>query len=121
MTWSQQQRLDASRAAATQLAAEHAELAPEASRPGVEQLIGPDRTRDRLVALTHSTREKVLSFAPAAVLTEAAIDASRPLSEELLDRGVARSRFEAGVRAVQRGCPVAPDRVGSTTERRSKP
>ncbi|MGC5361560.1 helix-turn-helix transcriptional regulator [Streptomyces sp. DT24] len=84
----QQQRLDASRAAAVQLIAEYAELTPDTSHPGVEQLVGLDRIRDRLVSLTHGTREEVLSFSPDSVLTEAAIAASRPLNAELLGRGV---------------------------------
>ncbi|MET7504273.1 helix-turn-helix transcriptional regulator [Streptomyces microflavus] len=84
----QQQRLDASRAAAVQLIAEYAELTPETSQPGVEQLVGLDRIRDRLVSLTHGTKKEVLSFSPDSVLTEAAIEASRPLNEELLGRGV---------------------------------
>lgn len=85
---SQQQRLDASRAAAVQLIAEYAELTPDSDHPGVEQLVGLDRIRDRLVSLTHGTREEVLSFSPDSVLTEAAIAASRPLNEDLLGRGV---------------------------------
>ncbi|CAM5560774.1 helix-turn-helix transcriptional regulator [Streptomyces atroolivaceus] len=84
----QQERLDASRAAAVQLIAEYAELTPETRQPGVEQLVGLDRIRDRLVSLTHGTKDEVLSFSPDSVLTEAAIAASRPLNEELLGRGV---------------------------------
>jgi len=84
----QQERLDASRAAAVQLIAEYAELTPETRQPGVEQLVGLDRIRDRLVSLTHGTKEEVLSFSPDSVLTDAAIAASRPLNEELLGRGV---------------------------------
>lgn len=95
----QQQRLDASRAAAVQLIAEYAELTPETSQPGVEHLVGLDRIRDRLVSLTHSTTEEVLSFSPDSVLSDAAIAASRPLNEELLGRGVCmRTIYLASVR-----------------------
>ncbi|KFG71162.1 LuxR C-terminal-related transcriptional regulator [Streptomyces mutabilis] len=84
----QQLRLEASRAAAAQLISEYAELKPSASTPGVEQLIGLDAVRDRLVTLTRQVTEEVMAFSPEPVLTEAAIAASRPLNEELLGRGI---------------------------------
>ncbi|MEU9234557.1 helix-turn-helix domain-containing protein [Streptomyces subrutilus] len=84
----QQQRLEATRAAAARLISEYSELRPAASHPGVEQLIGLDAVRDRLVALTRETKTELLAFSPDATLTEANIAASRPLNTTLLERGV---------------------------------
>lgn len=84
----QQQRLEASRAAAARLISEYSELRPAASHPGVEQLIGLDAVRDRLVALTRETKEELLAFSPDATLSESALAASRPLNKALLERGV---------------------------------
>ncbi|MEU9109357.1 helix-turn-helix transcriptional regulator [Streptomyces xanthophaeus] len=84
----QQQRLEASRAAAARLISEYSELRPAASHPGVEQLIGLDAVRDRLVALTRETKEELLAFSPDATLSESALAASRPLNRTLLERGV---------------------------------
>ncbi|MEU6310046.1 helix-turn-helix domain-containing protein [Streptomyces sp. NPDC047014] len=84
----QQQRLEASRAAAARLISEYSELRPAARHPGVEQLIGLDAVRDRLVALTRETKEELLAFSPDATLSESALAASRPLNRTLLERGV---------------------------------
>ncbi|MFD9379377.1 LuxR C-terminal-related transcriptional regulator [Streptomyces sp. NPDC059999] len=84
----QQQRLEASRAAAAQLIAEYADLRPAASSPGVEQLIGIDRIRDRLAGLTRDVTTEVMSFAPGGAQPAVQMDASRPLDEQLLGRGV---------------------------------
>ncbi|GGP89367.1 MULTISPECIES: helix-turn-helix transcriptional regulator [Streptomyces] len=84
----QQQRLEASRAAAARLISEYSELRPAARHPGVEQLIGLDAVRDRLVALTRETKEELLAFSPDATLSESALAASRPLNRALLERGV---------------------------------
>ncbi|SNS95619.1 helix-turn-helix domain-containing protein [Actinacidiphila glaucinigra] len=84
----QQQRLEASRAAAAQLISEYAELRPAASHPGVEQLVGLDQIRDRLTVLTREVREEFLTFAPGGPQTAENMAASRPLNEDLLGRGV---------------------------------
>jgi len=84
----QQQRLVASRAAAAQLISEYAELRPAAAAPGVEQLVGLDRIRDRLVAFTREAKREVLAFSPNSHLPQEAIDAARPLNAEALGRGV---------------------------------
>ncbi|MFI8344379.1 helix-turn-helix domain-containing protein [Streptomyces sp. NPDC085639] len=83
-----QQRLEASRAAAARLISEYSQLRPAARHPGVEQLIGLDAVRDRLVALTRETKEELLAFSPDATLSESALAASRPLNRTLLERGV---------------------------------
>ncbi|MFF7211849.1 helix-turn-helix domain-containing protein [Streptomyces sp. NPDC008238] len=84
----QQQRLEASRAAAAQLISEYAELRPATSHPGVEQLVGLDHIRDRLTVLTREVREEFLTFAPGGPQTAENMAASRPLNQDLLDRGV---------------------------------
>ncbi|MFJ3637685.1 helix-turn-helix domain-containing protein [Streptomyces sp. NPDC090112] len=84
----QQQRLEASRAAAARLISEYSQLRPADQHPGVEQLIGLDAVRDRLVALTRETKEELLAFSPDATLSESALTASRPLNRTLLERGV---------------------------------
>ncbi|MFJ9344356.1 LuxR C-terminal-related transcriptional regulator [Streptomyces sp. NPDC101733] len=84
----QQQRLEASRAAAAQLIAEYADLRPAASSPGVEQLIGIDQIRDRLAGLTRDVTTEVMSFAPGGAQPAAQMDASQPLDAQLLGRGV---------------------------------
>jgi DNA-binding CsgD family transcriptional regulator/sugar-specific transcriptional regulator TrmB len=84
----QQQRLEASRAAAAQLISEYAELRPATSHPGVEQLVGLDQIRDRLAVLTREVTEEFLTFAPGGPQTAENMAASRPLNQDLLDRGV---------------------------------
>ncbi|MER6912320.1 helix-turn-helix transcriptional regulator [Streptomyces sp. NPDC000594] len=84
----EQQRLEASRAAAAQLISEYAELRPATPHPGVEQLVGIDAVRDRLITLTRDLKAELMAFSPDSVLTEAAIASSRPLNEQLLGRGV---------------------------------
>ncbi|MYS85339.1 helix-turn-helix domain-containing protein [Embleya scabrispora] len=83
-----QHRIDASRAAAARLIAECADLRPAATTPGVEQLIGLDRIRDRLVGLTREVHSEVLTFAPGGGQTMDNMEAAKPLDGELLERGV---------------------------------
>lgn len=84
----QQQRVDASRAAAAQLIAQYADLRPDAPHLEVEQLVGLDRVRDRLATLTAGLRTEVLTLAPDGAQTEDNMRASRPLNRALLERGV---------------------------------
>lgn len=84
----QQRRLEEARASAARLISDYADLDPQASHPGVEQLVGLDRVRDRLVALTRATREEVMTFAPDGAHTPESIRAARPLNADLLERGV---------------------------------
>ncbi|MER5749037.1 LuxR C-terminal-related transcriptional regulator [Streptomyces sp. NPDC002088] len=84
----QQQRIEASRAAAAQLIAQYSDLRPDSAHPEVEQLVGLDRVRDRLATLTSEVRSEVLTLAPDGAQTEDNMRASRPLNQDLLDRGV---------------------------------
>ncbi|MGW6392541.1 helix-turn-helix transcriptional regulator [Streptomyces sp. NPDC055103] len=83
-----QQRLEASREAAARLIADYATLTPTVSGPGVEQLIGLDQIRERLATLTRDVREEVLGLNTDGAQTAEAMEASRPLDQELFDRGV---------------------------------
>ncbi|MEU9856475.1 LuxR C-terminal-related transcriptional regulator [Streptomyces sp. NPDC047974] len=83
-----QQRLEASREAAARLIADYAALTPSVGGPGVEQLVGLDRIRDRLATLTRDVREEVLGLNTDGAQTAEAMEASRPLDQELFDRGV---------------------------------
>ncbi|MCT9087764.1 LuxR C-terminal-related transcriptional regulator [Streptomyces sp. ASQP_92] len=84
----QQQKLEASRAVAAQLIAEYADLRPAATSPGVEQLIGLDRIRDRLTRLARETRTEVATFAPDGGQSQENIAAAKPLNEAQLRRGI---------------------------------
>ncbi|MFJ5832448.1 LuxR C-terminal-related transcriptional regulator [Streptomyces sp. NPDC093089] len=84
----QQQRVEASRAAAAQLISEYADLRPGSPEPGVEHLTGLDAIRDRLSLLHREVREEVMIFAPDGEQTPDNLEASRPLDQALLERGV---------------------------------
>ncbi|MFJ9432872.1 helix-turn-helix domain-containing protein [Streptomyces sp. NPDC101490] len=84
----QQLRLESSRSVAAQLIAEYADLRPAATSPGVEHLIGIDAIRDTLVRLTRDVTTEVMAFLPGGAQPLEQLDASRPLDEELLGRGV---------------------------------
>ncbi|MFJ1705434.1 helix-turn-helix domain-containing protein [Kitasatospora sp. NPDC088346] len=84
----QQQRIEASRAAAAQLIAEYADLRPASSHPGIEQLVGIDRIRDCLARLTREMREEVMTFSPDGAQKPEHIEAAKPLNQELLGRGI---------------------------------
>ncbi|MFJ4851109.1 MULTISPECIES: LuxR C-terminal-related transcriptional regulator [unclassified Streptomyces] len=84
----QQQRVQASRAAAAQLIAECADLRPGTPPSGVEQLLGLDQIRDRLASLTRELTSEVMTFATGGAQSQQAINAAKPLNEDLLARGI---------------------------------
>ncbi|MFC8450402.1 helix-turn-helix transcriptional regulator [Kitasatospora sp. NPDC057223] len=64
-----------------------------------EDLVGVDAIRDRLAELGARTRFQVLALIPGGGQSQAARDSSRPLDEELLNRGVElRTTFLDSVR-----------------------
>ncbi|MFJ8044743.1 LuxR C-terminal-related transcriptional regulator [Kitasatospora sp. NPDC096147] len=85
---SQQLRVEASRAAAARLIAEYAEIRPATAYPGVEQLVGLDAIRGRLASIGREARDEVMTFSPGRGQPRNSILASRPLNQDLLDRGV---------------------------------
>ncbi|KUN00436.1 erythropoiesis-stimulating protein [Streptomyces yokosukanensis] len=84
----QQQRVEASRAAAAQLIAQFAEHSESAQQPNVEHLTGIEQIREKLGMLTHRVRGEVMTLAPNGAHTPESLRAARPLDTELLDRGV---------------------------------
>ncbi|MGE7386411.1 helix-turn-helix domain-containing protein [Streptomyces sp. NPDC004126] len=95
----QQLRLESSRSMAAQLIAEYADLRPASTTPGVEHLIGIDAIRETLARLTRYVATDVMAFLPGGAQPVEQLDASRPLDEELLGRGVRmRSVYLSSVR-----------------------
>ncbi|WP_435273641.1 LuxR C-terminal-related transcriptional regulator [Streptomyces parvulus] len=84
----QQQRVEASRAAAAQLIAQFAEQGSSAGQPDVEHLTGIDQIREKLAVLTHRVRAEVMTLAPNGAHTPESLRAAKPLDGELLGRGV---------------------------------
>jgi DNA-binding CsgD family transcriptional regulator/DNA-binding MarR family transcriptional regulator len=85
----QQQRLEASRAAAAQLILEYEDrLTTGGSTSTVRFLEGIDAIRDHLATLHGQVSRELLVFAPGGPQTPANMAASRPLNVELLERGV---------------------------------
>ncbi|WP_406148832.1 helix-turn-helix domain-containing protein [Streptomyces sp. NBC_01012] len=81
-------RVAGTRAAARQLIAEYGDQRPDGAQVSVEHLAGVDEVRARLADLTENVRTEVMVFAPGGAQTEANMEASRPLNERLLGRGV---------------------------------
>jgi len=94
-----QQRLEEGRAARAVLIADHAGRRRPNRHSEVEELVGLDAVRERLEQLTRRTRYEVLSFEPGGAQSAENLDASKPLDEQLLDRGVSiRSVYLDSVR-----------------------
>ncbi|MFE3740235.1 LuxR C-terminal-related transcriptional regulator [Streptomyces sp. NPDC059134] len=86
LAW-RQQRIEQNRAALAALAAEYT-ASGGSGADGMEQLDNVDEIRTRLEALAESCRHESLAFHPVGGLTKEAIEASRPLNERALARGV---------------------------------
>ncbi|MEU3771951.1 LuxR C-terminal-related transcriptional regulator [Streptomyces sp. NPDC032472] len=84
----QQQRVEASRAAAAQLIAQFADVRPAAGQPHVEHLDDIEEIREKLVVLTRRVRHEVMTFAPNGAHTPESLESAKPLDAELLRRGV---------------------------------
>ncbi|MBC3843631.1 helix-turn-helix transcriptional regulator [Streptacidiphilus sp. 4-A2] len=84
----QQLRLESSRATAAQLIAEYSDLRPVTTTPGVEQLVGIDRIRDRLTSLSRQVTTEVMTLAPDGAHTEDSMRAARETNRDVLARGV---------------------------------
>ncbi|GAA0676675.1 LuxR family transcriptional regulator [Kitasatospora atroaurantiaca] len=84
----QQQRLEASRAAAAQLIAECSILGSPQPTTESERLLGADAIRERLAELGETAEEAVMTFAPGGAHTEEDLRASRGPNAALFDRGV---------------------------------
>lgn len=84
----QQQRVEASRAAAAQLIAQFSEVRQKSGRPDVEHLVGVERIRDKLAILTRRVQREVMTFAPGGAHSPESLEAAKRLDVQLLDRGV---------------------------------
>ncbi|MFE5538764.1 LuxR C-terminal-related transcriptional regulator [Streptomyces sp. NPDC056492] len=83
----QQQRVEAARAAAAELIAEYSQDGAHSSA-GIEYLRGIESIREHLEVLNDQVRKEFLTFAPGGPQTPENMQASRPLNERLLGRGV---------------------------------
>lgn len=83
-----QQRVEISRAAAARLISEFASDKLGASEAGVLHLDGIDNIRDYLTKINSEVKEEFLAFAPGGPQTPQNLEASRPLNQRLLERGV---------------------------------
>ena len=83
-----QQQLDRGRAALAVLVADHAGRR-RFEQADTERLEGLDAVRERLESLTASTRFELVAFQTGGAQSDAARQASRPLDQVLLERGVA--------------------------------
>ncbi|MGW6058576.1 helix-turn-helix transcriptional regulator [Streptomyces sp. NPDC055189] len=84
----QQQKIEASRAAAARLISEFTQHRVDTSESGVQYLTGLESIRDYLLALNNQVEKEFLTFAPGGPQTPTNMQASRPLNQRLLERGV---------------------------------
>ncbi|MEU6167100.1 helix-turn-helix transcriptional regulator [Streptomyces tanashiensis] len=84
----QQKELAQSRAAAAQVVSEFAELRPNTEVDGAERLVGMDAIQSRLEELAHGLARECLAILPGGALSEASMEASRPLDRRALARGI---------------------------------
>ncbi|WP_186777270.1 LuxR C-terminal-related transcriptional regulator [Streptomyces salinarius] len=81
-----QEELARSREAVARTVAEFASLSPRGDT--AEKLVGLDSIQRRLEALTRELRQDCLAIEPGGAQSQASLDASRPLDEQALARGV---------------------------------
>ncbi|GAA2748477.1 MULTISPECIES: helix-turn-helix transcriptional regulator [Kitasatospora] len=83
-----QQELTLSRAAAARAVAEYADLRPEAAPGAPERLEGLDAIQAKLEVLTQQLTEECLSVMPGGAQSAASLEASKPLDQDAMERGV---------------------------------
>ncbi|CAL9451751.1 hypothetical protein SUDANB174_02446 [Streptomyces sp. enrichment culture] len=85
----QQQRLTAAKLEAARVVAERAERRPRTEgTPDADVLLGLDAIQERLELLAKDLRSECLGVMPGGAQSQASLDASRPLDEEAMNRGV---------------------------------
>lgn len=84
----QQNRIEEARAAAAALMAEYTKLRPGWQYVEVEQLVGVAAVRQRVTELVPKVQSEVLSFLPGGGQSPDNIDATTPIDQQLLERGV---------------------------------
>ncbi|MEU6671825.1 LuxR C-terminal-related transcriptional regulator [Streptomyces sp. NPDC046727] len=85
----QQQQLEETRAAAVRLISEFAGEDTDPPGEDVEHLRGLDNIRDHLAVMNRTVESQLMTFAPGGPQTPDNMRNSRPLTQELLGRGVA--------------------------------
>ncbi|MFJ4779289.1 LuxR C-terminal-related transcriptional regulator [Streptomyces sp. NPDC088762] len=94
-----QHELAIGKAAAARAIAAYADLRPNTEVDGAERLVGLDAIQSRLEVLTRGLRRECLSIMPGGAQSQASLDASRPLDEAALERGIeARAVYQDSVR-----------------------
>ncbi|MEV7521411.1 helix-turn-helix transcriptional regulator [Streptomyces sp. NPDC091371] len=87
------QELELSKAAAARAIAEYADLRPTApaapAAPATERLLGLDAIQTRLEVLAREVSAECLSVMPGGAQSQASLDASRPLDDTAMNKGVA--------------------------------
>ncbi|MFG2983113.1 LuxR C-terminal-related transcriptional regulator [Streptomyces sp. NPDC048258] len=83
-----QEELARSKAAAARAVSEFAELRPNTEVDGAERLVGMDAIQSRLEELAHGLTRECLAILPGGALSEASLEASRPLDRRALGRGI---------------------------------
>ncbi|MEU9109872.1 LuxR C-terminal-related transcriptional regulator [Streptomyces xanthophaeus] len=84
-----QQELARSKAAAARAVAEYADLRPNVQADTTERLVGLDAIQGKLEVLAKETSRECLAVMPGGAQSQASLDASRPLDEDAMHRGVA--------------------------------
>ncbi|MBV2153165.1 helix-turn-helix transcriptional regulator [Kitasatospora sp. SUK 42] len=82
------EQLELGRAAAARAIAEYADLRPDAPSATTERLVGLDAIQFKLENLAREVSEECLSVMPGGAQSQASLDASRPLDEAAMRRGV---------------------------------
>ncbi|MFB7465025.1 LuxR C-terminal-related transcriptional regulator [Streptomyces sp. NPDC056224] len=83
-----QEELSRSKAAAARVVSEFAGLHPNTEVDGAERLVGMDAIQSRLEKLAHELTHECAAILPGGALSEASLDASRPLDRRALGRGI---------------------------------
>lgn len=83
-----QEELARSKEAMARTIAEFATLRPDTAVDGAERLVGLDAIQHRLEELARDLTEECLAIEPGGAQSQASLDASRPLDERALSRGV---------------------------------
>lgn len=84
----QQEELARSKAAAARVVSEFADLRPNTEVDGAERLVGMDAIQSRLEELAHGLTRECTAILPGGSLSEASLEASRPLDRRALARGI---------------------------------
>ncbi|WP_331755609.1 helix-turn-helix transcriptional regulator [Streptomyces sp. NBC_01643] len=83
-----QEELARGKVAVARAVAEFAQLCPSADMDCAERLVGLDAIQARLETLTRDLSQECLAIMPGGAQSQASLDASRPLDEAALYRGI---------------------------------